>query len=187
MVAGIPDLPANIRQQLAQADQLDASDPAKAAQMRAELYTSGVLAVGSAAGGSTKLVSRLSGKTLLNTSEKILAQIDEGKFDYLFGRVSSNAHNLPRSLQNQQQLARIGIYDTSAGRQLLINNLNKVVNDPSSITNKFSKTVDGVVQNFETRQSLLAGPGGFLRLDISFEIMPNGSRRLTTLIPQGGQ
>lgn len=103
----------------------------------------------------------------------VTVKVEDGKFEYLFGQVSSNSHNLARSLQNKEQLARIGIHDTLEGRQIISDHLQLVVEDPTNVTNVFSKTVDGITQNFETRQSLLAGPGGFLRLDSTFEIMPD--------------
>lgn len=100
--------------------------------------------------------------------------IDEGKFDYLFGRVTSNPHNTARSQQLQSELGHIGIWDTPSGRQTLTTHFDGVASDPSSVVRTFSETRDGVTQNFTVRESLLAGPGGFVRLETTFETMADG-------------
>lgn len=39
---------------------------------------------------------------------------------------------------------------------------------------------------FEVRESLFSGPGGLLKLETRWEVMSDGVRRLTTVIPIGG-
>ena len=57
------------------------------------------------------------------------AIIEAGKWDYLFGRVTSGAaHNVARPTQNAQDLGRIGILDNATGRQLLSDHFDEVVN-----------------------------------------------------------
>lgn len=109
--------------------------------------------------------------------------IDEGKFDYLFGQVTSNPHNMSRSQQLQSELSHISIYDTADGRCILTNHLNDVASDSSSIVRTFSENRDGVTQNFTVRESLLKGPGGFIRLETTFETMADGTSRFITTIP----
>ncbi|NTG09230.1 hypothetical protein G6L25_18860, partial [Agrobacterium rhizogenes] len=123
-----------------------------------------------------------------DTSVQDVVTIDSGKWDYFFGRVDSNQHNQDRSLQIQQQFARIGIYDNLAGRSTIAEALQNSVNTPNSVIETFSQTTpNGSVQNFEVVEGLLMGPGGGLKLTSTFEIMPNGAKRLVTTIPKGGR
>ncbi len=48
------------------------------------------------------------------------------------------------------------------------------------------KLPDGSVILQETRESLLSGPGGFLQIESTWEILSDGTRRFTTVIPRGG-
>ena len=111
--------------------------------------------------------------------------IEESKFNYFFGKAAPDAHNTPRSLQNQEQLASVGIYDNQVGHELIQNSLSKAVADPSSVTDTFDKNINGVIQHFESRDSLLIGPTGVKKIEVTFEVMPDGSRRVTTIIIKG--
>ena len=62
-----------------------------------------------------------------------LAIVESAKWEYLFGRVASNARNAARSAENATQLARIGVRDTAEGRALLQSHLNEVVASDSNI------------------------------------------------------
>lgn len=106
------------------------------------------------------------------------AQIAPDKFDYMFGRVGSNPHNAARSGQNVSQLSRIGVYDDQAGRALLQEHFDGVVGDGSNILRTFSN------QNgdFQVRESLLAGPGGFVKFESTWQVS-DGGLRMTTAIP----
>jgi hypothetical protein len=46
--------------------------------------------------------------------------IDESKFDFFFGRVTSDSHNTNRSLQNLRDLRRLGIDEAQGGRERLL-------------------------------------------------------------------
>ncbi|MGB3204302.1 MAG: hypothetical protein WBB28_04875 [Crinalium sp.] len=46
--------------------------------------------------------------------------IKESKFDYFFGRVNSSASNQARSLQNLQDLKKLGIDEATDGREQLM-------------------------------------------------------------------
>lgn len=84
--------------------------------------------------------------------------------------------------------ARVGIYNTVEGREIITSHLEAVVQDQSSIVGtRAIRTKEGAIVIQEERQSLLAAPGGFLRLESFYEIMPDGSRRLTSIIPKEGR
>ncbi len=107
--------------------------------------------------------------------------VESGKWDYIFGRVASNEHNAARSIQISNQLARIGIYDTSEGRTILQENFSNTVSSGANIVRTFTNKYG----TYQIRESLLAGPRGFLKLETTWEVTGNGYR-LTTIIPLGG-
>jgi hypothetical protein len=109
------------------------------------------------------------------------ALVDAGKYDYLFGNVSSNSHNLARSLQNQRQLNGIGVFDNTAGRNLLSAHFDEVVSTNSNVLRTWSDEFG----TFQACESLLAGPNGLLKLESTWQVTSNGLR-LTTVIPFGG-
>ena len=114
------------------------------------------------------------------------AVIDPGKWSYIFGGAKGTknaAHNGPRTAENLQMMTQLGIYDTAEGRQLLQSHFDKVVSDPANIVNEWTNNYGA----FQSRESLLAGPGGFLKLITSWQVMPNGAYRFTTIIPIGGK
>ncbi len=115
------------------------------------------------------------------------AQVASGKFDYLFGNATgarNAAHNAPRTAQNAAQMRRLGLWDDAAGRARLQSHFDDVVNDPTNITQSFSNKFG----NFEVRESLFAGPSGqFAKFETTWEILSDGTRRLTTVIPFGGR
>lgn len=47
-------------------------------------------------------------------------KIQEGKFDYFFGRITSNLINQTRSRQNLADLERLGIQEENDGREKLL-------------------------------------------------------------------
>ena len=108
--------------------------------------------------------------------------VDDKKYDYLFGRVASNRHNSDRSRQNQRQLASIGIHDGPTGRRTLREHFSAVILDDSNILRTFSNAHG----TFEIRESLLAGPGGIIKLETTWHVT-DGGYRLTTIFPLGGQ
>ncbi|WP_242685685.1 VENN motif pre-toxin domain-containing protein, partial [Photorhabdus sp. RW14-46] len=110
--------------------------------------------------------------------------IDPNKINYIFGRVSSNKHNADRSTQMEQSMRRLGIPTDEKGAQYLMDHISKVPKTQGNIvqvyTDKFGK--------YEVRESLLFGPSGkATKLETSFEIMPDGTRRFITTIPKEGK
>jgi filamentous hemagglutinin len=79
-------------------------------------------------------------------------------------------------------LRRIGVHDTAEGRALLQAHFDKVVGDPSNVTRSFTDEFG----EFEVRESLFAGPGGFLEFESTWQILEDGNRRFITAIPFGG-
>ena len=111
------------------------------------------------------------------------AVVDPDKYRYLFGEVESNAHNAARSAQNLAHMERLGLRG-SEGRSLMQAHLDAVVRDPTNIAREFSNQYG----TFQIRESLFAGPSGaFAKLETTWQVMPDGSLRLTTLIPFGGR
>jgi len=112
------------------------------------------------------------------------AIINAGKYDYLFGRVTSSPHNIARSIQNLAQMTRLGVDDTVAGRTLLQSHLEAVVRDPSNIVETFTNQYG----TYQVRESLFAGPSGaFAKFRSTWEVMADGNLKLTTVIPFGGK
>jgi len=83
------------------------------------------------------------------------------KLEYFFGHATGDEHNIQRSQTMASQLSQIGIGDTTAGRQLLMEHLAGILGDGSNIA--------GTVGNRTIRESLLAGPGGFLKVQSIWE------------------
>lgn len=110
--------------------------------------------------------------------------IDNRKIDYLFNdRIAADDHNSPRAIQNAQQLQRLGFYDNLESREIVENHLNQVVQEGQNIIddreNQYGK--------FEDRESLLSGPSGkFAKIMSSWQVMPDGTRRLVSAQLFGG-
>ncbi|MER5388207.1 hypothetical protein [Saccharopolyspora sp. NPDC002686] len=110
------------------------------------------------------------------------AEIDSNKFKYFFGKVKSNDHNENRSNQNIDELSRIRIYDTPEGHDTLKRHLEDAVSTNDNIKRTFSNEWG----TYQVRDSLLAGPGGFLQLETTWHVTDQGLR-LTTMIPKRGK
>ncbi len=110
------------------------------------------------------------------------ADIDPRKMKYLFSKVDSNPHNKKRSLQNGDQLAKIGINDTYRGRLMITSHLREVAERDDNILRTFTNPHTG--NTAEVRESVIVGPGGILKLETTWEV-EGGRRRFTTMIPYG--
>lgn len=110
------------------------------------------------------------------------AEIDPNKFKYFFGKVKSNDHNENRSNQNIDELSKIRIFDTPEGHDTLKRHLEDAVRTNDNIKRTFSNEWG----TYQVRDSLLAGPGGFLQLETTWHVTDQGLR-LTTMIPKRGQ
>ncbi|WP_223886787.1 hypothetical protein, partial [Pseudomonas amygdali] len=107
-------------------------------------------------------------------------EIAPGKFDYLFGRAASNAHNAARSNQLALEMKRLGVPDNTAGRQMLTEHLASSTKTQGNVTSVFSNQYG----SFEVRESLFIGPSGrAANFQSTFQILDDGTRKLITLIP----
>lgn len=97
------------------------------------------------------------------------------KLDFVFGRATGNRHNIERSIGMENQLRRVGIFDTPAGRAHVQQHLDDVLGDASNIarTQANGRTV---------RESLLMGPRGGLKVESVWD-----DQRLVTVILRGGR
>ena len=79
-------------------------------------------------------------------------------------------------------MKRLGVEDTAEGRKMLQEHFDTVVKDDSNVLSTFKNEYG----NFEIRESLFAGPSGkFAKFKSTWEILSDGNRRLTTVIPIG--
>nr|MYU48500.1 type IV secretion protein Rhs [Streptomyces sp. SID7803] len=106
------------------------------------------------------------------------------KLDYLFNKdIKPNTHNSPRALQNELQLNRIGIPDTPAMREYVTGHLSDAAQQPFGRT--FSKEWPGGSGEFGVTESVLYGPHGALGVESTWELLPDGGQRLSTVIFRG--
>ncbi len=110
------------------------------------------------------------------------AIIDAGKYDYLFGNVTSSSHNTARSLQNMRQLNRVGVYDNAAGRDLLSSHFDEVLATAANIM----RTWTDEWGTHQIRESIFAGPNGVLKFESTWQVTSDGFR-LETVIPFGAR
>ena len=135
-----------------------------------------------------KFNSELNNKVTQNERYVVAPKLimDNKKYNYLFGNVKNDSHNTPRALQNKQQLSSIGIYNDKNGREIINKSLNETLSIRNSVKDTYSKNIDGKYHRFEAREGIITGPGGIRKFESHFEIMNDGSRRLTTIIFKGG-
>ncbi|MEN4725872.1 VENN motif pre-toxin domain-containing protein, partial [Erwinia amylovora] len=127
---------------------------------------------------------KMPGNNVIAVENGTKAIIDSKKFDYLFGNVTSGSHNAERSTQLAQTMDRLGLETNAKGAGILTEHFKEVVNTKGNVIDTYTKGN----QSFEVRESLLFGPSGkATKLETSFEIMPDGSRRFITTIPKEGK
>lgn len=110
------------------------------------------------------------------------------KLDYLFGKGTGSQHNIERSNAMKAELNKIGIQDTTSGRDYLTEHLNNVLKAPSNISNVkthtyIAKELPGtpvVEYTTTTRESLLMGPAGALKV----EFLWDGNRLLIVILKE---
>ncbi|MEV7238768.1 putative T7SS-secreted protein [Streptomyces sp. NPDC051020] len=104
-------------------------------------------------------------------------EVNPRKLDYLFNKdVKPDPHNTPRAIQNANQLKSIGFHDTPASRQFVTEHLKEATG------NGFSEHFTNEWGNFGKTKSVLYGPHGMLGVESTWQIMPDGGYRLSTVI-----
>lgn len=78
------------------------------------------------------------------------------KLDFVFGKATGRLHNIQRSTTMNRQLNSIGIFDNAEGRSLLNGHLGSVLNKSEGVLSE---------GGFVTRESLLMGPNGGLKME----------------------
>jgi RHS repeat-associated protein len=105
------------------------------------------------------------------------AAVDEGKLGYLFGRASGSEHNVARAAQNAAQMSRLGATEPE-----MLEFLTKVGSQSGNVT----ATVTNRYGTFEVRESLFAGrTGEFAKIESTWQVMQDGTRRFVSAIPYG--
>jgi len=114
------------------------------------------------------------------------ALVDERKLDYLFNKnIKPDPHNSARATQNAGQLQRLSIYDDTEGRGIIRNHLEEVIQTNNNVVERY---INPYGVDVEMRESLLAGKSGkFVKILSSWEVMPDGKRRLLSFKPLGGK
>jgi hypothetical protein len=85
----------------------------------------------------------------------------------MLGKATGTAHNIDRSQQLLAQLQRIGLTGSSV-EDMLRAHFDEVINDASNI-------VTTQANGFTVRESLLAGPAGFVKVESIWD----GTRLIT--------
>ncbi|WP_406477012.1 putative T7SS-secreted protein [Streptomyces platensis] len=108
-------------------------------------------------------------------------EIHPRKLDYLFDKdIKPDAHNSPRAKQNAEQLRGIGFHDTPASRSYVAQHLKEATR------NGFSETFTNEWGKFGKTNSVIYGPHGIRGVEGTWQIMDNGTLRLSTVIFRGG-
>jgi len=106
--------------------------------------------------------------------------IPPGKFEYIFGRVTSSIHSANRSSQLAAAMRRLGISDTAAGQKIIAEHLSFAARSEGNVIRKFSNNRG----NFEVKDSLFMVPSGkAVKLESTFQVLQDGSRKFITTIP----
>jgi RHS repeat-associated protein len=145
----------------------------------------GVLFVGGAYSQRAEIEARLN-SVQFATNEQVSetrVQLPTAKFRYLFGQASGRQHNLDRTNQNALQMSRLGVHDTTAGQKLLESHLFRVAQTPSSMCTAFINEYG----TFIVTESLFMGSSGqAAKFEATWQVLPDGSLKFSTLIPRGG-
>lgn len=95
--------------------------------------------------------------------------------------MNSDPHNSPRFRQGLELLRKVGVHDAPEGRDLINAHLQESVANDRNIVKQWQNQYG----SYQERESLFAGPGGCLVFRSSWEVMGDGTLRLTTIIPKG--
>ncbi|MBT2479606.1 RHS repeat protein [Streptomyces sp. ISL-94] len=108
-------------------------------------------------------------------------EVTEGKLDYLFDKdIKQDSHNSARAKQNAQQLRSIGFDDTPASREYVRAHLEEAT------SRGFDRTFSNEWGDYGVTTSVIEGRFGRREVESSWQIMPDGTHRLTSAIFRGG-
>lgn len=106
--------------------------------------------------------------------------INESKFDFFFGRVTSDSHNANRSLQNLRDLRKLGVDEAEGGRERLLQLFQEGLSTPEvdRKENSYGITI--------TRQVEVIGKeAGFIEISYFYSNGNlNSTPKITTIIPK---
>ncbi|WP_346342917.1 RHS repeat-associated core domain-containing protein [Streptomyces sp. SID5614] len=112
--------------------------------------------------------------------EVVSANIDPRKMDYLFNKnIKKDDHNSPRAKQNAGQLKKIGFDDTPTSREFVANHLR------DATKNGFSEKFTNKWGEFGVTESVLYGRHGAVGATSTWQILPDGTYRFSTVIFKG--
>lgn len=115
---------------------------------------------------------------VIRRTTKSTIKVNEGKWDYFFGRVKSSPHNEARSLQNARDLEKLGIKEAEGGRERLMKIFEEGMKAPDKATHvtEYGTTI--------TRTVEIPGKGA---IDIKY-FYPQGNLsstpEISTIIPK---
>ncbi|SHO58973.1 hypothetical protein [Vibrio quintilis] len=111
-------------------------------------------------------------------------EVNDDKFMYLFGKVTEGRqHNIDRSGGLALDFKRLGLRDDEDGREILRHHFNSV----GSRTDNIIRSFDSDYGTQDVHESLLFGPSGkAARLESTFIVGQDGSKRFTSAILKGG-
>jgi hypothetical protein len=124
-----------------------------------------------------KLTVQVANSDIIVESIPRVSRIAPGKWDYMFGKVTSSEHNTRRSLDSLKALNSVGIYDDAAGRSILQQYYASVVKDKTAI-------VSSKVEPYGVRvitSSVLHGPTGDLIANVVWDVTDDGFRLITPI------
>ncbi|WP_257790363.1 putative T7SS-secreted protein [Streptomyces katrae] len=109
-------------------------------------------------------------------------EVSDGKLDYLFDKdIKADPHNTARAKQNAAQLRSIGFEDTPASREYVRQHLQ------DATKNGFEDVYTDQWGTFGRTHSVITGRWGMREADAMWQLLPDGSKRLTTVIFKGGK
>jgi hypothetical protein len=105
--------------------------------------------------------------------------VDEGKLDYIFGKVDSSQHSYDRSQGTKRDMEYLSMTDTEQNRDLIRAHLTDAAGQPNNITGGWCNQYG----EFISKESIFPGPTGrFIKVRSSWQVLPNQRLRLTTVI-----
>ena len=85
-------------------------------------------------------------------------------------------------MEKASQFVRVGVNDSEEGQSPFQAHFDAVVADSSNVIN----TTSNEFGNFVSRESLFAGPGGYIVFQSVWQVLEDGAQRFVTAIPFGG-